>query len=212
MAVVSALILCGACSPEGAAPLGPRSRSGDLTALLAAPDAHYRYAGGYIDLVVNPSELVVETLESDPTSALRAIESAAALNSVQHERLSAIRDHWRIKLPMGTARQAASDLQDRILSDARFRFVSPMWLTREGAPVAVTRTIAVRFRLGTSATQIESLVRKYQLSLRRRPSADSGFTEYLFRVAANRGETVLDAADSLATSTLVEFADVEKII
>ena len=201
--------LLTACSSDD--PLAPKSKVNELSLMVSPADAHYRYLDKDIEMDVDPRSVLVEATEIDPRQALGLIASAVGIPGIGASRLSSHGSHWRLSLPMATTKEASSALRARILSDSRFSFVSPRWITREGNhPVEVTRTIAVRFRAGVAASAIDSIAREFGLTLRRRPVPDSGYSDYLFRIGKGTGERTLDVANALGLSTLVQYANAEK--
>ncbi|HKV51851.1 MAG TPA: S8 family serine peptidase [Gemmatimonadaceae bacterium] len=101
-------------------------------------------------------------------------------------------------------------MRNRLRADARFRFVSPAYLTADhAASVIVLDHVVARFKDGVSSLQVDSIASSLGAHVVRAPVPDSGYKTYLISGDSTGG--VLSVANAINISPLARWASPDMI-
>jgi subtilisin family serine protease len=159
-------------------------------------------------LTCDPCRIAIFAPELDAP----ALEAALATDGAGNARKWAIAGWWLVDTPIGAQSEDATfELVDRIASEARVPFVSPVFVGIDGGPVFATRDLLVGFDRSVSSVDAENIL-----------STFAGFTieqrefgrmerAYKLRSRSHDARDVLAGAHELARRDDVLFAEPDMI-
>lgn len=173
---------------------------------------HYTYFNECLPLALDTARVAVQDVPVDQDLTLPERLTAHGLDG-DHQEPVAIVD-WTVA-PLAGAARAAGDVEQLVASLANsddFAFVSPVFTSRRGQPVLITRDLLVGFEDGVPPAVAERLLADVTggVVLDRDFAGLAGV--YRVRSASRNGFEVLDQANALATQPLVRYAEPDMIV
>jgi subtilisin family serine protease len=198
----------------------PVALDGDAVARVAElPDAarpFYYHEGMPVELELDPTRLVVEVSHQATVAQLADRARAAALQMRSARPLSQAAGHWLLQLSEGTPREAVLRATDNLRTSAGARFVGNAYRARsaplmayEDEGIVLINRLVVRFKDGTSRSEIERLNGTLGTRILREPQPDSG--RFVFWLSYPPAGDPLRVAATYDRHPLVEYADPDKV-
>ena len=171
----------------------------------------YAFGSARFELFADSGRLVVDLDGTLGQSILVDHASAAGIPAAVIRALGPARGHRIVDFrDADAARQ--SGLRSLVRGDVRLPFVAPIYVNSvDGGDVIVLNRLAVRFRGGTTAAQIDSIERATGMRLLRAPNPARGWFDHDYAYPAAASRDPLAFAEQLDKHPLIAFADPDKI-
>lgn len=201
------VLTIAACSDQLRPALAP-----DVGAQLSQSGAQpfYYYQGQPIYLQADATRIVVETTEPSASAAARSALAPLGVAPEEGGIIGQSTSHHRILRLAGATLQTVERALQVLRADGRFTFASHIYKTQEGGHLMMPlNRLAVRFRRGVTAQQVDSINRALGTRTISPPVPDSGYLSW--RIGYPVAADPLVIAQTLYRSPLVEWADPEAI-